>query len=650
MRQFASLPFFLVGLLFTQLLHAKPTQELSLPELEQRIIDIDAELEQLAQYSLRSGIGSIGYRSNPHDSPHTTEWLQISLEKETQIDTIVLTPTIRRDASEGYQADAFPVAFKIIAGTDSDDKGSVIVDYRASKAPPPSIAPLIFEFKDVKASWIKLEATELSQRAFDSKYIFQLSELMVFSGEKNVALRRPVKISSTITFMGTGWNKRYLVDGHTPYLMDAATGQQSVGFISKTFTRSLPSFIIDLGKPTPLSHIHLHAVDQSDTIPQAQPGDYGLTDHLLVTGFNRPDQSDAVTLIDFKKDTIQDTGPIMMWNVPESRCRYVQVASVNPDIESQLGFAEVEVFSKGRNVALKKTVNLDNPSLATMRRSRRIETLTDGQNFFGEILPIRNWLQQLARRHELEVERPLVADALQAHYTRQKENLKKMKIVAAILAAGTIIIILITHVIRQRAVFRTRERIAANLHDELGANLHAIGLFGDLAKQEVKTIETANKDGKWDRLVQYVDEIRTLTEHTGKTARYCANMLEADGTYSDLAKDMRKTVDHLKADLEHDMTIENEELLQKLPPRRRIGIFLFYKECITNIIRHANATRAVTHLTAAPGSICLSVYDNGKGLTSTPVALKRRARLLKGKISIETPEEGGTKVTLKLQT
>ena len=38
--------------------------------------------------------------------------------------------------------------------------------------------------------------------------------------------------------------------------------------------------------------------------------------------------------------------------------------------------------------------------------NRSYAALTDGRNFYGEILPLRQWLGELALRHELELERP----------------------------------------------------------------------------------------------------------------------------------------------------------------------------------------------------------------------------------------------------
>ena len=58
-----------------------------------------------------------------------------------------------------------------------------------------------------------------------------------------------------------------------------------------------------------------------------------------------------------------------------------------------------------------------------------------------------------------------------------------MRWLFALDAAGIIIAVLIERNIRQRAIYHTRQHIAADLHDELGANLHAIGMLGDLMEK-----------------------------------------------------------------------------------------------------------------------------------------------------------------------
>jgi len=86
-----------------------------------------------------------------------------------------------------------------------------------------------------------------------------------------------------------------------------------------------------------------------------------------------------------------------------------------------------------------------------------------------------------------------------------------------------------------------------------------------------------------------------------------------------------------------------------LHPQRRVGLLLFYKECLTNIIRHSGATRVETRLTVDGKTVCLTVKDNGKGVETTPPSLKRRARLLKAGLFIESCAEGGAKTILLLK-
>jgi signal transduction histidine kinase len=112
---------------------------------------------------------------------------------------------------------------------------------------------------------------------------------------------------------------------------------------------------------------------------------------------------------------------------------------------------------------------------------------------------------------------------------------------------------------------------------------------------------------------------------------------------------MQRASQRIMAKVENTMKINGEEFLGRLKPRTRIDLFLFYKECLMNICRHSDATRFDTQLTASPKEIVLSISDNGKGLPegTLPASLKRRARLLKAKLTTEAHPGGGTEITLR---
>jgi hypothetical protein len=167
----------------------------SITQLEHRLAEIDSELNGLASFSMRSGVGTVGFRSMDHPDPRHTEWIQVELGETATIDQIVLVPAIWRDTKTGFQADGFPIEFKLIAGTGQST--NVVASFDATDNLLPRIAPLTVPFPATSASWVRVEASLLSPRDWDGRYIFQLSEIMVFSDAENLALRQPVNVSST---------------------------------------------------------------------------------------------------------------------------------------------------------------------------------------------------------------------------------------------------------------------------------------------------------------------------------------------------------------------------------------------------------------------------------------------------------------------
>jgi signal transduction histidine kinase len=622
---------------------------LSLSELEQNLLTVDHELDQLASLSLLSGVGSVGYRSLAHSSPTERESIQIDLGDEVTIDQIILVPTLWRDTRTGFRADGFPREFRIIVGTASDPVGTVVASYGSSTRLLPRTAPLTVSCHGTNASWVRVETTLMSPRAWDGKYIFQLAEVLVFSGEENVALQKPVQISSPEGTGGLGWNQKYMVDGFVPYLMDAAEGEQSLAFVSKTNIGEQPAITFDLGESLPLDRIHYHVTDLSDTVPQSISDGFGVPHRFVLEGANQPDFSDAVRLVEYQMESTYDVGPIIMRRFPVRTCRHVRLIALEPFINNlendkgtQFGAAEIELFSKGINVSLG---NLAQTEFSVNAPGRSLASLSDGRNLYGKILPVRDWLNQLARRHDLETERPAITTELNLRHLRQKTNLNRLGWLAVLLAAGIISIILIERIRRMRQIAGVRERLAADLHDELGANLHTIGLLSDLA---------ADAGDSPTEMATLYRRIRSETERSGIAVRHCSDMLSAKGLYTDILADMQRASNRIMAKLEHEISIVGEEYLNALPPRTRADLFLFYKECLVNISRHSGATKYTTEVEAEAAGVQLRICDDGRGLETSdenaPPSLKRRAKLLGAKVTVENRPEGGTCIQLSLKT
>ena len=627
------------------------SRQTSISKHKQQLAEIDSQLTRLANYNPRSGVGVGGYRSSRQNQAHHLEWVEIDLGQTYKIDEVILVPEIRRSTNTILLTDGFPEAFRILAGTAADQKGKVIASYTSDDNILPRIAPLVIACDDIEASWIRLEATTLSPRAWDGGYALHLFEMLVFSGHENVALHQPVKASSQNVLASDKYNPALLVDGFLPYVMDTAKGERSPAFVA-TSSPDQPGYLsIDLGKAQTLDQVHLHAVDLSDAIPQKRFNNFGMPRHMIVEGANAEDFNDAITLTEFKVASVFEAGPILMKRFPAFSCRYVRLRVLEPNIElspeagapaySNIGFAEIELFSNGINVAKAKQAN-GNYGFSTFNRS--YASLTDGRNFYGDILPIRQWLNELALRHELERQRPQLSLRLNELYEEQKSQLNRLIALAVILAAAMIVTLLVTRMTRMRQLAKIRLRLAADLHDELGANLHTIGLLSDLAVESREDEEA---------FADIQRRIRSEADRSGAEVRGCMDLLALRNYYENLEADMQRAARRIMAKLDHELIIEGEPYLKKLKPRVRVDLFLFYKECLVNISRHASATAFSSHLSADKAGVRLIIRDNGIGIDEqqdgmTPKSLERRAGLLRAKVRIDHPAEGGTVVTLTI--
>jgi len=94
-----------------------------------------------------------------------------------------------------------------------------------------------------------------------------------------------------------------------------------------------------------------------------------------------------------------------------------------------------------------------------------------------------------------------------------------------------------------------------------------------------------------------------------------------------------------------------------LSPDVSTALFRIFQECLTNIARHAHATKVEAALNLEEGRVTLRVQDNGVGITEAEIAnpqtlgllgMKERTALLGGKIVFQRGPQGGTIVTVSI--
>ena len=601
-----------------------------LQDLEARVEEIGRTLSSLALESMVGGVGSVGSESKVHAQPNNTEWFQVDWKTPTLIDQIVLVPMIYL-TSQGYTAGGFPLEFRVLAGTPQDPKGIEIASFGEGDHLLPRKDPLVIPCQTT-ASWVRIEATKLSPRVEAEDFVLQLAELIAFSGETNMAQGATVTSSSTGNQEGERRSLNALTDGHLPYSMNAP-GDKSVAFVADNLAGETTSITIDLGATHPVTQINFHALEPNRTSPGGIWNDTGIPEQFSIEGANREDFSDAVELAARQKAGLFDCGPILRFRIPETPCRYVRLSTTNSRPHSQLvAFAEIEILSHDRNISVGKGVQVQGAS-----NQRRPESLTNGTNTYGRILSLRKWMNELAQRHDLQTELPLLRDKIQQINEQHRRSLAGAIWIAGLSLVGGAFALLTFQLVKIRQLASLRARFAADLHDELGANLESIGMLAEMAREDMHAPE---------KLEGTIGEIQDLIEDTRATARHCIEK-QQHPMQINLAQDIRNLSTRILADIEWDLQITGEKFLQRLKPIFSDDLLLFYKECLVNVSRHSDATQVRARLEADKRTITLQIEDNGKGLqTGAPKSLQRRAKLLSGKVTSARASLGGTRITL----
>ncbi|MFI9591790.1 histidine kinase [Nonomuraea sp. NPDC052265] len=185
-----------------------------------------------------------------------------------------------------------------------------------------------------------------------------------------------------------------------------------------------------------------------------------------------------------------------------------------------------------------------------------------------------------------------------------------------------------------------RGRIARELHDEIGQSL-TVALLALKRVRDRAPAELAEELGHAQEAIRTsLDEVRQVAH------RLRPGVLEDLGLTSALTA--------LATDLSQTGTVEViRGLAPGLPPLTsevELVLYRIAQESLTNVARHAQASRATLTLTPDGGDLVLRVADNGRGGIGEPGAgirgMHERALLIGARLSVHSPPGGGTEIVL----
>ncbi len=199
-----------------------------------------------------------------------------------------------------------------------------------------------------------------------------------------------------------------------------------------------------------------------------------------------------------------------------------------------------------------------------------------------------------------------------------------------------------------------RERISIDLHDSVAQWLVA----ASYQAQTANALLSGNDNDKTrDELA---DVERTLDKSVKELRRIVIGLRPPALDELGLTHALRQSLEELKTD-GLDCKFSEVGTPFRLPSSMEIAVYRVVQEALSNIRKHANASKANLRLQFQEDKVVVEVRDNGQGFDISQtldsaisvghmglLGMKQRAEMLGGDIRIRTGKEAGTAITLSL--
>ena len=596
----------------------------------------------------------LGWHSSFSTQGDTVEWVDLHLAHPQALEAVVLiAPASGGSATApGY---GFPLRFRVelFSGHDSSER-TIIADHTREDFPNPGWLPVVIQAHGIVAGKVRITATRLFHE--EQRHLFALGEVMLLHGSRNLgslieAIGPVAVLASSSKGSRPAWGRINLVDGQS--VLGPPLGVKpspSLGF------RSIPTserselrgqeVSVDLGSAVALDEVRLfpaHPPEFAHSHGYGFPVRYQIelretiaSPPVILTpppsgSYSGPPGDNVVSLV--------AGGQI---------ARHIALTVVEPHVSNGsavLALAEMQVWSGGKNVALGKPVSAQN-STETGGWSK--DALVDGFTSTANILDWPEWLAGLSKRREV-LQQVAAIEARKRQLVQQWQNygIGALGVFTAASMAAAIAWSVRQRHARFREMEALRQRIARDLHDEIGSSLGSIALI----TQDILASIGGSAQTRDD-----LTEIKHIADETVSAMRDITRLIQSDRYGSDdLATLLRETAARVLRAIPHTLTLEVSTPGRKLPVDRQRDLSLMFKEALYNITCHAAATGVKICLAQSSTQLSVTIHDNGQGFDPAATTegmgltnLQRRAAKHGGSVRIDSAPAQGTTLTITL--
>jgi signal transduction histidine kinase len=202
---------------------------------------------------------------------------------------------------------------------------------------------------------------------------------------------------------------------------------------------------------------------------------------------------------------------------------------------------------------------------------------------------------------------------------------------------------------RHRGIEQERARVSNDLHDDLGASLTEVNMLTSLIKSPITSAEEKARyvdelNERAQRMVTSLDEIVwALNPRNDKVTSLAVYFCSYARQFLELAS--------VGFGFDASENLPDEPL----DPKFRRELFFAFREALTNVVRHADATKVWLRIAVQEGTVAITVTDDGCGIPNDKreagadglLNMQDRMNALGGTCQIQSDPEKGTTVRLE---
>lgn len=630
-----------------------------LKEIERELAELAPQLDALPRIPIddQGGTGGFAGRYSQAEPARDSRYaVEVRWPASAAVDLVALVPTRRYDAKGLDSQYGMPDSFTVeLLNAKGEVLACVARERNARANPARNGHPFVYQVSPpVAAAGLRISAERLyPDSEEEGSFIHAWAEVFAFEGERNVAYGGDVSSPGSVSPPAPWhWSPGFLVDGQTPLGLPEIPAEEhhNIGWLSngRESAHESAALVVDLGESV--------VVDAVRLLPARRPtsdlsSGFGFPRKLAISVSETGESADrSKWSIVAERDFLNPGHNPVTVPFAAVRGRYVRIEATElwkafDNYPAFFALSEVEVLAGEKNLAQGKAARSSDGMLNLIAPGGRYwssAALSDGFGPDGRLVSTREWMIRLDQRLRIETRIHLLrveADRLVSGWRRM--GLTGFAVLGLVGAFLIIALPIRYRIHANRELLKVRERIAGDLHDEVGSNLGSIQMFADLAE---------GRAGPSDELKR----IQRIAAETVSAVRDIVWLLRPEGEHRiGTVEHLRETSSIMLETLDWKFTANEEAWQVELSEDETRHLFLFFREALHNIMRHARASKVRVRVETTDAHFQLVITDDGVGIDpqrldrpATLRALRQRTAALGADLKIDSQPGQGTRLTL----